>query len=587
MESNLPHLDAEAAGAGRAMREWRPWRASPAVVLLAAILLVLIVPPTLFLINASIHTTKVDGSFDQLTLRYYGGLFTNPHFAGSLLNTLVYAFGSSIIALALGVVQALIVERTNTPGRGYVFLGAVISLGIPHVLYVVAWLLLLGRSGPVNAAIDVVLGAGRDGPALDVHSMWGMILIEGFGFAPLAFLLMSAVLRSADASMEEAAIMSGAGLLKTFRAITLRLSAPGLAAVLLLFFIRAVESFEVPALVGLAGNVTVLTTSIFQSERSVSPPSQGEAAAYSVCLLLIVALLLWWYGRLARHAHRYQTITGKGYRARLVDLGRARYFTALLLLLIFALAIVLPVAMLAFTSLQPFYEGPSADSLARLTLDNYRTVLEPGSFRDAVANTLVLGAATATLVVPLTAICAWLAARRWRGAWLLDQLATAPLVFPALVMSVAFLNVFVNLPLPLYGTLLSIVIASVVRHLPYGMRYAYAGVLQIHAELEEAAVAAGAGPSRVFVRVVLPLIAAALVSCWLFVFLLTVQSVALPLLLAGPGTELVAVTLFDLWQNGQVTELAAMGVLWLAFATAVGACFHVITRRYRVLLEGQ
>jgi len=414
-----------------------------------------------------------------------------------------------------------------------------------------------------------------------------MILIEGFGFAPLAFLLMSAVLRSADASMEEAAIMSGAGLLKTFRAITLRLSAPGLAAVLLLFFIRAVESFEVPALVGLAGNVTVLTTSIFQSERSVSPPSQGEAAAYSVCLLLIVALLLWWYGRLARHAHRYQTITGKGYRARLVDLGRARYFTALLLLLIFALAIVLPVAMLAFTSLQPFYEGPSADSLARLTLDNYRTVLEPGSFRDAVANTLVLGAATATLVVPLTAICAWLAARRWRGAWLLDQLATAPLVFPALVMSVAFLNVFVNLPLPLYGTLLSIVIASVVRHLPYGMRYAYAGVLQIHAELEEAAVAAGAGPSRVFVRVVLPLIAAALVSCWLFVFLLTVQSVALPLLLAGPGTELVAVTLFDLWQNGQVTELAAMGVLWLAFATAVGACFHVITRGYRVLLEGQ
>jgi len=381
--------------------------------------------------------------------------------------------------------------------------------------------------------------------------------------------------------------MSGAGLLKTFRAITLRLSAPGLAAVLLLFFIRAVESFEVPALVGLAGNVTVLTTSIFQSERSVSPPSQGEAAAYSVCLLLIVALLLWWYGRLARHAHRYQTITGKGYRARLVDLGRARYFTALLLLLIFALAIVLPVAMLAFTSLQPFYEGPSADSLARLTLDNYRTVLEPGSFRDAVANTLVLGAATATLVVPLTAICAWLAARRWRGAWLLDQLATAPLVFPALVMSVAFLNVFVNLPLPLYGTLLSIVIASVVRHLPYGMRYAYAGVLQIHAELEEAAVAAGAGPSRVFVRVVLPLIAAALVSCWLFVFLLTVQSVALPLLLAGPGTELVAVTLFDLWQNGQVTELAAMGVLWLAFATAAGACFHVITRRYRVLLEGQ
>jgi iron(III) transport system permease protein len=134
-------------------------------------------------------------------------------------------------------------------------------------------------------------------------------------------------------------------------------------------------------------------------------------------------------------------------------------------------------------------------------------------------------------------LCAWLAVRRWPGAWLLDQLATAPLVFPAIVMGLAFLDVFVNLPLPLYGTLVSIVIASAVRYLPYGMRYAYAGVIQIHAELEDAAVAAGAGPASIFIRVVLPLIAGTLVSCWLFVFLLTVQSVALPLLLVGPGTE--------------------------------------------------
>ena len=66
---------------------------------------------------------------------------------------------------------------------------------------------------------------------------------------------------------------------------------------------------------------------------------------------------------------------------------------------------------------------------------------------------------------------------------------------------------------------------------------------------------------------------------------MTVQSVALPLLLVGPGTELVAVTLFDLWQNGQVTELAAMGVLWLAFMSLVGAGFYWISRRYRLSIE--
>ncbi len=138
-------------------------------------------------------------------------------------------------------------------------------------------------------------------------------------------------------------------------------------------------------------------------------------------------------------------------------------------------------------------------------------------------------------MVPFTALCAWLAVRRHPGAWLLDQIAMVPLVFPAIVMSVAFLHVFVNLPVPLYGTLLSVIIASAVRYLPYGMRYAYAGVLQIHTDLEDAATTAGAGRAFIFMRVVLPLIGAALVSCWLFVFLLTVQSVALPLLLVGPG----------------------------------------------------
>src|SRR5262249_5005606 len=493
------------------------------------------------------------------------------------------------VAIVLGVTQALIVERTNTPGRRWVFLGAVISLGIPHVLYVVAWLLLLGRTGPVNtliARIASLFGAGND-PALDVYSldvysMWGMILVEGVGFAPLTFLLMSAVLRSTDASFEEAALMAGAGPLKTFRSITLRLGLPGVLALMLLIGIRAFESFEVPALVGLAGNVTVLTTNIYQSAKNVGAVNFGESAAYSVCLLLIVVLLLAWHKRLAHHASEFQTITGKGYRPRIIDLGHWRYLTAAMLLAIFLLAIALPVAILLFTSLMPFYEGVTSESFSRFSLENYVTILAPGSFRDAIANTLVLGVATATLVVPFTALCAWLAVRRHPGGWLLDQIAMAPLVFPAIVMSVAFLHVFVNLPIPLYGTLISVIIASAVRYLPYGMRYAYAGVLQIHIDLEDAATTAGAGGAAIFIRVVLPLISAALISCWLFVFLLAVQSVALPLMLVGPGTEIVAVTLFDLWQNGQVTELAAMGVLWGAFMLLVSACFHLTTRRYQL-----
>src|SRR5258708_28529211 len=113
--------------------------------------------------------------------------------------------------------------------------------------------------------------------------------------------------------------MAGAGPMKTFRSITLRLGLPGVLALMLLVGIRAFESFEVPALVGLAGNVSVLTTNIYQSAKSSSAPNYSESGAYSVCLLLIVVLLLVWQHLLSRHALRFLTITGRVDRPRIID----------------------------------------------------------------------------------------------------------------------------------------------------------------------------------------------------------------------------------------------------------------------------
>ena len=552
---------------------------SPLVVTLAAILMVLIVPPAIFLLRVSLHETLPDGSLGAFTLRFYAELFSGRFFLPSLYNTMIYSFGSAVIAILIGTVQALIVERTNTPGRNLVFFGAIISLGVPHILYTVAWLLLLGRSGPVN---DVIAFVTQQPKAINVYSMWGMILIEGIGFVPLTFLLMSAVFRSMDASFEEAAIVAGASPLRAFWEVTLGMGVPAICALAMLIFIRTFESFEVPALVGLAGNINVLTTTIYQSARRTGAANYGESGAYSICLVLIVTALLIWQNNLARNAHRYQTITGKGYRPRIVDLGGWRYLSSSLLVLLFLLVTVIPAAILVFTSLQPFYEGVNLGSLNRVTLENYHVLFGPGSFRDSIANTLILGVATATLVVPFTALCAWLVVRQVPGAVLLDHLTMLPLVFPAIILGVAFLNIFVNMPLPLYGTLLSVIIASSVRYLSYGMRYAYAGALQIQPDLEGQAAISGASRASVFWRIVLPLLAPTLINSWLLIFLLSVQAVSLPLLLVGPGSEVMAVTLFELWQNGQVTELAAMGVLWIVLMTAVSTLFHFLTRHHQI-----
>ena len=563
--------------AANAYRRWLTgW--SPTPLVLIALLLLLILPPLYYLLKTSLYTTEVDGSFGEFTFAYYADLLSSPRFFGHFVNSSIFAAGSGLVAIVLGAGQAWIVERTDTPLRQYVFLIAVVSLGIPHVLYTVAWLLILGKSGPVNLFLMGVFGS--DTPLFFANGLWGMILVEGMIWVPLGFLLFSSVFRLSDLSFEEAALMSGAGIFTTFRRITLKLATPAALALLLLVCVRAFEAFDIPALVGSAGGVSVLSTDIFESIRKDLPSNYGQAGVFSVILMLVVVLLLSLQRRLLKHSERYQTITGKGYRPHVMRLGKWRYLTASILWLLFFLLLVLPVGIIVLASLLPFYDGLRFEVFGRMTLDNYRLVAQSASFRGAILNTIVMGAATATLVCLLTAGSAWLSVRRYKGGWLLDQLATLPLIFPAIVLGVAFLQLFLNAPIAIYGTLSSLVIAAVVQYLPYGMRFCYAGALQIHRELEEAAEMSGAKRFVIYFRIVLPLMAPSVATCWLFVLLLSVRAVAMPILLVGPRSQIVAVTLFDLWGNGQVTSLAAVGVTWSALMMCIGIVFYRIARRY-------
>lgn len=542
----------------------------------------LILPAVIFLVQASLHETNFDGSFGDFTWEYYLTLVTGNQFFNNLINATLYAVGSAVVAISIGVTLAWIVERTNTPFRQWVMITSIVSLGIPSVLYTISFLMLLGKMGPMNQILMWIFSS--DEPFLNVYSLWGMILIEGIEFAPLSFLLLSSVFRSNDASFEEASMMSGAGIAQTFGNITFKLAMPGILALVILIFIRAFESFETPALVGLPGNVSVLTTDIYESIEEL-PANYGQAGAFSVMLLLIVMGMLYAYNRLSRSAEKYQTITGKGFRPRVMDLGRWRWVSFSILFVLFFVIIGFPIGIVLWVSFVPFYDGISIEALKLFSLDNYRTVSKAGSFRDAVGNTVILGASAATMVAPFTALCAWLAVRRHKGAWMLDQLATAPLIFPAIVMGVAFLQLILNMPFGLYGTLLSIIIASMVRYMPYGMRYSYAGIMQIHTELEEASAISGARQSTTFVRIVLPLVAPAMLTCWLFVFLVSVKAVSIPILLAGPKSQVVAIALFDMWENGMPNELAALGITWTAFMTVVSVMFYWLAKRYGLTLR--
>ena len=550
---------------------------SPLVLALIAILALLILPPVIYLLRSSLQQTNFDGSLGAFTLLYYRDLLQTDRLLPVIATSAAYAGGSALVALLLGGIQAWIVERTDTPLRALVMIVSILSLGIPSVLYTISFLLLLGKTGPLNQVL--MWATGAETPPFNVYSLGGMILIQGIEYTPLCFLLLSSVLRSSDAAFEEASLISGAGIAQTFRRITLRLAIPGIAALLILVFIRAFEAFETPALVGLPGRVHVMTNDIYQTMLDI-PPNYGEASAFSVIMLVLMIFLLRLYGNFSRHAEKYQTIGGKGFRPRIIGIGPWRWLAAAILVLLFLVLIFFPIAITLWVALVPYYDGVNAAAVARFSFANFRTVLFETSFASAFSNTFILGIATASLVAAFTTVSAWLAVRRRPGAWLLDQLASAPLVFPAIVLAVAYLQFVLNVPLALYGTLLSIILASMVQFMPFGMRYSYAGVLQIHRELEEASAVSGARMASTFFRIVVPLAAPALVTCWLFIFLMVSKAVSIPLLLAGPNSQVVAVTMFDMWQNGVAPELAALGIMWTLIMTGVSTAFFMFARRY-------
>ncbi|WP_216851047.1 iron ABC transporter permease, partial [Acidisphaera sp. L21] len=337
---------------------------------------------------------------------------------------------------------------------------------------------------------------------------------------------------------------------------------------------------------GMPGGVNVLTTEIYRSIQEV-PPRLGYASAFSVVMLIAMSVLLFFYGRISRHAERYASITGKGYRPRPFRLGRGRWVAGAVILLNFIIVLVLPFSALFWVACQPFVRPMRWAGVHTLTMKQFDAVFSSPSYLQLGINTLVVAVGTATVAMALTAATGWLAARRQIGGRLVDQLVTIPLVFPGLVLGVALLEFALKLPIPIYGTLWIIGIAFLICYMPYGMRYCYAGVLQIHPELEQAAGVAGAGTGTAIRRIVAPLLWPSIASGWLFIFLLCAKEMALPLLLAGPDSQTISVAMFDLWTNGQGGEVAALGLLWAGLMTIFAGAFYVLMRRHSAKAFGK
>jgi iron(III) transport system permease protein len=541
---------------------------------ISAVLLWVVAAPIVMLILSSLR----EGNFitpGDFTLGNYRTVYLTAMTYPALMNTLIYAVAVSAISLTFATIFAWLVERTDMPGANWAWTMMLLPLAMPGILRSMAWILLLSpRSGIVNVYLREflgLLGMKADTGPFNIFTLPGMIFVEGMSGSTTLFLLMVGAFRLMDPSMEEAARISGAKTLTTLRRVTLGLMMPAVLAAAMYAFLGNLDDFETPLLIGLQAGIYLLPTLIYFT--AYVSPSYGLATAYSSIFIIFTVVMVWIYYRvIIRRSERYASITGKGYRPRRLALGRWRWMGLGLFIAFFTLNIILPFFTLLWAALLPSYMVPSKAALQYLTLDNFATLINEPSIINSTINTIILGLVTATGTMGLAYVVSWLIVRlKVKGGVLLDGLAFVPHAIPTVSIALALIVLYLHPALrwiPIYGTIWIMMLALMTRYIAFASRTANSAMTQIHAELEEAARTSGATRFTTFVRITFPLLLPPFIGGWVWVFAHTIRSFSIPLMLATPGNETIAVVMYHFWERKADFSLAS--TLGVAMLVGVG-----------------
>jgi iron(III) transport system permease protein len=533
-----------------------------ALILIGAILFVLYLAgvPLVMLLYGSIRSAPIGEPGAAFTIQNYVKAYFDKEFYFLFLNSIYYAIGVCSVTFLIGTFLAWVSERTNTPFKKLFVVMSLIPFIIPGILSTIAWILLLSpKIGLINLVLKGALGL--EAAPFNVYSMWGMIWAESIHLYPLVFLLMSAAFRNMDTSLEEAALTAGSSTLATFGRITLPLMRPAMFSVMLIVFIRGIEAFEVPALIGVPAKISVFTTKIFLAIHQF-PSDFGLAGAYAVTLLAISTVGVLIYGKITRREERYATVTGKGYRPRVIDLGVWKYLTCAIAFLIFFLAVIMPVFVLLWSSFIPYYGVPSWELASKMTLSNYNYILNYPLAATAFKNSFYLSVGSATIVMLLTSVIAWVTVKtKLPGRAFLDTMTFIPIAMPGIVLGVSLIWVYLTLPIPIYGTIWVLLLAYITKYIPYGIRAASASMIQINKELEEASLTAGGTWFQTFRKVILPLLMPGFTAGWIYISIIALRELSTSILLYSYNSTVLSIMAFDLWEGGQYTYVCALGVL--------------------------
>ena len=537
---------------------------------LTALLLLLVGVPLLMVVLMSLRT-GFPGEGGALTLANFFAVYSSPATYQILLNTLLFASGTVVVALVFAVPLVWLLNRTDIPFKNTIYVLMTVGILVPVFLRTIAWILLLSpRIGLVNQWAAQLFGL--DHPLVSLYNIPGMAFIQGVSFVPSAFFMLAAAYRTMDPSLEEAAYTSGVSKFQTFVRINVPITWPAIAGVMVYLFMSAIAVFEVPAIIGYPARILVLSASIFTSTNPPTGlPNYGIAGAYGAVMLAAGLLLAYFYVRLVQHGKKYTVITGRGYRPREIALGKWKWAALAFAVLYLSMEVLIPFLVLLWASLLPHLQLPSAEALSQISLANFKTIFD---YVDALPfiNTAILMITVPTATMFLSVLVSWIVVRTqisFRGS--LDTLAFLPHAIPSILLGVGlgYLGLAYRNYFPVYGTIIIIAIAHTISWIAYGTRTTNGVMIQLHRELEEAGKVAGASAPRVLGRIVLPLVAAGIFNSWIWISMLSYREVTMALALGTRKNLVISTIVWQFWGNGWVPQVAALGVLLVLFAVAI------------------
>ncbi len=520
--------------------------------------------PMLMLLYGSLHSTP-PGTAGHFDLAGYRALFEAEN-ATVLWNTVTIALAKTLLSMALAVLLAWIVARTDTPGRGALEVLITLPFFIPPILTATAWGMLGNpQVGTINLAWQWATGA--QAPLVNVFS-WGGVVWHMMQYStPFLFLFIVDAFRAMDPALEESSRMSGASRARTFFGITFVLMMPVMTSAFILSFIRGIEAFESPVFFGTPARIEVLTTKIYALINHSAQPQYQSATALGFAAMALMFLLVVWQWRMLG-GRTFATVTGKGYAPNVTRLGPLRWVTFAICVLFFVVTVLLPVGQLLLSSFFQFFGFYQRDML---TLEHYRNVWASREFWRAFGNTMQLGLAGASATMVLGGLVAYVTARtRWRGRKLIDVLAWLPWMMPGMVLGIGFLWGYAMLPaaVPIYGTLWALLLAYVALGTPVSVRVMSGAYAQLSYDLEECSRVHGATFWQTLWRILVALAWPAFAVGWVLTFFGIMRELSASILLYSVGTEVLSVHMLKMWSGGKPEEVSVIGLFMLVLVLA-------------------